>query len=283
MVLFELTLSGVAFASTIIATLRAGSRAVYLMGHDGIGIMNGPMILPPVISPSQQNVTDDDDDEEQRYPKGDPALYELSEAFRHAVRLSIIPNDYDELRMAQPAMAHYVAEQYSFSQRPSLDSLNNGRYNSDIPTTASPLDKYTQSSSSSTIDETQEDEEFDEEIRRILEEAAEIDDTMYSKSRLQRTNAFFRRRVDQIKRLPAGLGSLLRSTSRAVATTPNIAWYMTTNFWRRRYDKYDDFESDFFLESGKGSIFLVEKYNTRLDKPFFCKWIFYWYFRLLSI
>ena len=35
-------LKGFSILSTVIATLRASSRAVYLMNHDAIGIMDGP-------------------------------------------------------------------------------------------------------------------------------------------------------------------------------------------------------------------------------------------------
>ena len=86
MVWLDVTLKGVAVASTIIATLRAGSRAVYLIDHDAIGIMDGPLIRKP-----GQNETS--------------PLFELSEAFRHCIRLSIVPHIYDKLQTEKPVSA----------------------------------------------------------------------------------------------------------------------------------------------------------------------------------
>lgn len=97
MIWIDVALRAAALASAVIATLRAGSRVTYLMDHDGIGIMDGPVI---------QNTND-------TYP-----LFELSEAFRHCVRLSIAPENYENVRSRQPVAT--VVEPYPLSPRPHL-------------------------------------------------------------------------------------------------------------------------------------------------------------------
>ena len=75
-------LHGLAIAATMIATLRAGSRVVYLIqqpSHAGIGIMPGPTIDPPSSFQNKNETT---------ISPSSVALWELSEAFRHAVRLA---------------------------------------------------------------------------------------------------------------------------------------------------------------------------------------------------
>ena len=72
----EGALAIVAYASTIIATLRAGSRGLYLVEHDHIGVMDGPLILGP--SDRNESVASQ--------------LWELSFAFQESVRLSVSPH-----------------------------------------------------------------------------------------------------------------------------------------------------------------------------------------------
>jgi len=69
-------LAVLAYASTIIATLRAGSRGLYLMEHDQIGVMDGQLIL----GPTGRNETESS------------LLWELSFAFQESVRLSVAPH-----------------------------------------------------------------------------------------------------------------------------------------------------------------------------------------------
>jgi hypothetical protein len=90
-------LKGISILSTAIATLRAGSRFVYLVEHDAIGIMDGPTISRP--------------DGNDTSP-----LFELSEAFRHCVRLSITPQLYDNVKIQQPVST--VVEPYPMAPRP---------------------------------------------------------------------------------------------------------------------------------------------------------------------
>lgn len=67
-------LAALAYASTLVATLRAGSRALYLLEHDHIDVIEGPPILGPnetaeAVSP----------------------LWELTQLFQQSVRLALDP------------------------------------------------------------------------------------------------------------------------------------------------------------------------------------------------
>jgi hypothetical protein len=73
MFFLERALSAFALAQTIIATLRSGSRALYILKSGSIGVMDGPLILQPVA-----NTTDS------------PLLWEVSTAFRHGVELALM-------------------------------------------------------------------------------------------------------------------------------------------------------------------------------------------------
>lgn len=98
MMWIDIVLKSFTAALTVIATWRAGSRAAYLMDHQRIGIMEGPVIQKP-----QWNETN--------------PMFELSEAFRHCVRLSIQPFLYDNVHMEQKVTK--VVEPYlSLSPRP---------------------------------------------------------------------------------------------------------------------------------------------------------------------
>jgi hypothetical protein len=67
----------VVFLQTVLTTLRAGSRALYMWRTGSIGVMEGPPILPP------------------RQLNESAALWELSTAFRHTVLLANRPDLYD--------------------------------------------------------------------------------------------------------------------------------------------------------------------------------------------
>jgi hypothetical protein len=97
----DAALKGFSVIFTVIATLRAGSRAVYLIDHDAIGIMDGPAIERPTGNESS-------------------IVYELSEAFRHCMRLSMAPHLYDKVKFQQPVNA--VVEPYPLSVQAYLDS-----------------------------------------------------------------------------------------------------------------------------------------------------------------
>jgi hypothetical protein len=78
MIFLERVLSAVALAQTIIATLRSGSRALYILRSAGstlsIGVMEGPLILPPLA-----NETD----------TSSSLLWEVSTSFRRGVELAL--------------------------------------------------------------------------------------------------------------------------------------------------------------------------------------------------
>ena len=82
----------IAYGASVMATLRAGSRVLYLSEHAAIGIVDGPLIQPP-----SRNVTSNETDSTTAIPDR-PTLYEISEAFRHCVRLSLFPQDYEGVR-----------------------------------------------------------------------------------------------------------------------------------------------------------------------------------------
>lgn len=98
MLWIDLFFRSAALASAIVATLRAGSRVAYLLEHDGIGIMDGPAI---------QNTN-------ETY-----RLFELSEAFRHCVRLSIAPGLYEDVERKKAVEP--TVEPYALYPRPYLE------------------------------------------------------------------------------------------------------------------------------------------------------------------
>jgi hypothetical protein len=79
MVFFEGALSALAYASVIVATLRAGSRALYLTEHDSIGVMQGPPILGP--------------HEVENGTEASP-VWDLSYPFQEGVRLALFPDSF---------------------------------------------------------------------------------------------------------------------------------------------------------------------------------------------
>jgi 1-phosphatidylinositol-4-phosphate 5-kinase len=87
----DVVLNGFAIVSTIVATLRAGSRLLYISEHQSIGIMDGPLILPSPVT-SSSNIT----------TATTNPLLELSENFKHCVRLSTVPGLYDTVRYDTP-------------------------------------------------------------------------------------------------------------------------------------------------------------------------------------
>jgi len=80
MIFADLILSSLAYASMIIATLRAGSRVLYLTEHDCIGVMQGPSILGPNDVDNLADAT---------------PLWDLSHAFQQGVQLALYPEDFE--------------------------------------------------------------------------------------------------------------------------------------------------------------------------------------------
>lgn len=77
--LFEGVLVALAYASMIVATLRAGSRALYLAEHNTIGVMQGPLILGP--------------HEVENRSMASP-VWDLSYPFQEGVRLALFPESF---------------------------------------------------------------------------------------------------------------------------------------------------------------------------------------------
>ena len=77
--MLEAIIQAVIYTTTAIATLRAGSRAIYAMSHDEIGMMDGPLILGP---------KDISEIREQGSMEGEVSpLWESTFGFSEAVRL----------------------------------------------------------------------------------------------------------------------------------------------------------------------------------------------------
>jgi hypothetical protein len=99
MVWLESGLTIAAYAATLIGTLRAGSRVVYLSQHSAIGIVEGPLILPP--PPTVNATTTDNTPVNSGKRSHGPTIYELSEAFRECVGLSLHPQQYRGVRQVE--------------------------------------------------------------------------------------------------------------------------------------------------------------------------------------
>lgn len=87
--------AALAYGSALVATLRAGSRALYLMEHDQIDVMDGPLILGPhdiTILPNGTSTIEVS------------PLWELASVFRESVRLALEPNtmEYRVLSVGKP-------------------------------------------------------------------------------------------------------------------------------------------------------------------------------------
>ena len=107
----DTVLAILAYGSAIVATLRAGSRAFYLMEHDQIDVMDGPLILGPNdvhVLPNGTAVVDVS------------PLWELASVFQQSVRLALDP-DSMEYRVLSLGVSHEEDEEeepYSLSPFP---------------------------------------------------------------------------------------------------------------------------------------------------------------------
>lgn len=91
----------VAYAATIVATLRAGSRALYLLEHDHIGVMEGPQILGP---------------EDAAKTTAEPSpLWNICFAFTQSVQLALAPHSMEH---RVEFIAEEEPEPYSLSPYP---------------------------------------------------------------------------------------------------------------------------------------------------------------------
>jgi hypothetical protein len=110
MLFFEAVLNGFAILSTIVATLRAGSRVFYISEHGAIGLVDGPRIAPPptasavasivraenetIFNSTSETTTisgngnKDASNNQNSKDLYNPALYELAENFKQCVKIS---------------------------------------------------------------------------------------------------------------------------------------------------------------------------------------------------
>lgn len=95
-------LAVLAYASTLVATLRAGSRALYLLEHDHIDVIEGP----PILGPNETGETTS-------------PLWELTQLFQQSVRLALDPEqiEYRVLVVNMP-QEEVQPEPYSLSPWP---------------------------------------------------------------------------------------------------------------------------------------------------------------------
>lgn len=106
----DTVLAILAYGSALVATLRAGSRAFYLLEHDQIDVMDGPLILGPSdvrILPNGTAVIDVS------------PLWELASVFQQSVRLALDPDsmEYRVLSVGIPQEEEEI-EPYSLSPFP---------------------------------------------------------------------------------------------------------------------------------------------------------------------
>ena len=107
-------LAVLAYGSTLVATLRAGSRALYFMEHDQIDVMEGPLILGPndvIILPNGTATIEIS------------PLWELASVFQESVRLALDPDsiEYRVLSVGVPQEGKEDAQErepYSLSPFP---------------------------------------------------------------------------------------------------------------------------------------------------------------------
>mmetsp|Transcript_22355 Transcript_22355/g.40608 ORF Transcript_22355/g.40608 Transcript_22355/m.40608 type:complete len:622 (-) Transcript_22355:1833-3698(-) len=105
----DTVLAILAYGSAIVATLRAGSRAFYLMEHDQIDVMDGPLILGP--------------NDVRVLPNGTAVvspLWELASVFQQSVRLALDPDsmEYQVISVGVIHKENEEAEPYSLSPFP---------------------------------------------------------------------------------------------------------------------------------------------------------------------
>jgi hypothetical protein len=105
-------LAAFALVSTLVATLRAGSRALYLIEHEHIDAMEGPLILGPADMKSNETL--------------EPSpLWELAQLFQKGVRLALDPGsmEYRVLSVETPQNEELVQEPYSLSPFPARKAV----------------------------------------------------------------------------------------------------------------------------------------------------------------
>jgi hypothetical protein len=105
-------LTAFAFASTLVATLRAGSRALYLIEHEHIDVMEGPLILGPADMKSNETL--------ETSP-----LWELAHFFKQGVCLALDPGsmEYRVLPVETPQNEKVIQEPYSLSPFPARKAV----------------------------------------------------------------------------------------------------------------------------------------------------------------
>lgn len=101
-----------AFVSALVATLRAGSRALYLIEHEHIDVMEGPLILGPADVKLNETV------------ESSP-LWELVQLFQQGVQLALDPGrmEYRVIPVETPQNEKLAQEPYSLSPFPARKAV----------------------------------------------------------------------------------------------------------------------------------------------------------------
>jgi len=183
MIFVDLALRTAALASAIIATLRAGSRVAYLLEHDVIGIMEGPVVR-------NTNETN--------------PLFELSEAFRHCVRLTIVPDQYENVETRRPATT--AVEQYPLSPRP---------YFAEEETTTEASNEMNTSATN------------DQVIPQI-------------ESKSKPNVSFWKRQYNAVATAFTTVPSTISHTGKYLAVTPQVVSYWSSRVWNWKREKSDE-------------------------------------------
>ena len=204
MIWVDVAVRTAALASAIIATLRAGSRAAYLLEHDAIGIMEGPTI--------QRTAN------ESSYP-----LFELSEAFRHCVRLSVAPAYYENVQRKRPVIT--VVEPYLMSPKPYLPRATTKQpkiSTDETTTTMTTVGKMLEAKESALVPSIEDDS---------IKEAIP---------------SFWSRQYSAFARALSNVPSSVNYTGKYLAMTPQIVSYWTERIWnwKREEAEESDLEED---------------------------------------
>ena len=233
MVWLDTALAGASILSTVIATLRAGSRGVYLLNHDSIGIMNGPQIQRPAGNETNP-------------------LFDLSEAFRHCVRLSIAPQYYENVTFQRPVQQ--IVEPYPLYPQPykvikretessssssskkitTVTTLSNTQKSAEIiPTTV--LDTNNTVTTNQITDD--DDESSNNSTTKYSHIAKRLAYAMNPLNGARHVAGYIQEGVQQGIQQSLPYIELTRRAPQYVALTPKIASYYVKTAWRKRRKK----------------------------------------------
>ena len=202
----------VAVIQTIITTLRAGSRAVYLLREGTIGVMDGPLI----------------------HNNSSP-LWEPTQLFRQCVTLGLLASSRSSSQSSCLALA--ARNQTSDNLQYQVHDVPLSRYSASsksiVPYSLSPFgNRNTQSTDNNDELTDEESIRLDQEIEQVLEQAAHAN--------RQTLRHFVSDRLSMAFLVPAARTSVFAATTcRRIATK---CWDVTTRTWRQTLESIDQEE-----------------------------------------